>query len=94
MRFSLSSWKKSDSAAAAGGGSAATGGGGMRTRAMILVALLGAGAVGYKMFWPDSVPLKAAASAAMTLLRVPPWTTPGFTVTPTERSVNLTISRI
>ena len=35
----------------------------------------------------------AHASAAITLLRVPPWITPGFTVIPRERSVNFTISK-
>jgi hypothetical protein len=34
----------------------------------------------------------AHASAAITLLRVPPWITPGFTVMPRPTSLNFTIS--
>jgi hypothetical protein len=65
MLFSLASWKKSAKSVdgvdtPAGGGSHSAGG--MRSKAMILIAVLGVGALGYKMFWPDSEPVKAAAA--------------------------------
>jgi hypothetical protein len=50
--FSLSSWKQ------AGGGST-------KTRAMMVVAVLGLGALGWKMFMPESEPLKASAMTPM-----------------------------
>ena len=65
MLFSLSSWKKSPKSDEGSGAPAqkdASGGAGMRNKAMILVAVLGVGALGYKMFWPDSEPVKAAAA--------------------------------
>src|SRR5438046_3125272 len=64
MRLSLSSWKKSESVGDSAGGSGAAEGarGGMRGRAMVLVAVLGLGALGYKMFWPEGSPLNAAAA--------------------------------
>ena len=63
MRLSLSTWKKSDGSSSDSGNAAdEKAGGGMRSRAMVLVAVLGLGALGYKMFWPDEAPLKAAAA--------------------------------
>jgi hypothetical protein len=65
MGFSISSWKKSDATVAAASNAGAEGSA-MRGRAMVLVAVLGLGALGYKMFWPGSAPVKASASAKST----------------------------
>src|SRR6476660_3344125 len=78
MLFSLSSWKKSPKSA--DGADAPTSrsrsskdgeGSGMRNKAMILIAVLGVGALGYKMFWPDSEPMKAAAGTTMPKMTAP-----------------------
>ena len=43
----------------------------LRNKAMILIAVLGVGALGYKLFWPDSEPMKAAAAATMPKMTAP-----------------------
>jgi hypothetical protein len=85
MLFSLASWKKSaKSADEARGGSSTSGSsqaeGGknaLRNKTMIVIAALGALGLGYKMFWPDSEPVKAAAQTISPTKMTAPGAKPG-----------------
>src|SRR4051812_10509420 len=97
MGLSFSSWKKSAPAAGTGGdagGATKAPVSPARNRAMLLIAVLGLGVLGYKMFWPESEPLKAKAAMTSPKPTAPRTAARGATGANSARDINQNLPRL